>query len=93
MKTAERGASEYEGGKKRENKASERRKGQRQKMSCRGSDQLEMRENERADTKIEVVHEVMNKERETKDEWEEPVDSGQEIDVLRSDTERGRTER
>lgn len=51
-----------------------------------------MRANERADTKIEV-DEVMNKERETKDEWEEPVDSGQEIDVLRSDTERGRMER
>ncbi len=29
---------------------------------------------------------------EMKDEWEEPVDSGQEIDELRSDAERGRTE-
>lgn len=35
----------------------------------------------------------MNKERETKDEWEDPVDSGQEIDELRSDAERGRMER
>lgn len=71
----------------------ERRKGARQKMRYRDSDQLEMRANERADTKIEVVDEVMNKERETKDEWEEPVDSGQEIDELRSDAERGRMER
>lgn len=62
-------------------------------MSGRDSDQLEMRENERADTKIEVVDEAMNKERETKYEWEDPVDSGQEIDELRSDAERGRTER
>jgi len=32
MKTAERGAGEYEGGKKREKKACERRKGPRQKI-------------------------------------------------------------
>lgn len=55
MKNAERGAGEYEGGKKREKKECKRRKGLRQKMSGRDSDQLEMRENERADTEIEVV--------------------------------------
>lgn len=48
----------------------ERRKGARQKMRYRDSDQLEMRVNKRAYTNIEVVDEVMNKERESgRNQW------------------------
>lgn len=60
MKEKKKKRLEYESLTKNECK---RRKGARQKMSYRDSDQLEMRANERANTKIEVVDEVMNKER------------------------------